>query len=102
VSSFDSIRQRAVELAQTGRHIDCLTIEIALEREGFSLAFEALRDGEFRAQLSALCATHWGPSSPDASPDGRDSPNDGRDEPSFDGMPYPLAFARRSGSSEEA
>jgi hypothetical protein len=61
VQSTEIVRKRALEIARTGQHIDCLTIEMALEREGHSDAFEALKDDEFRARLKAICDAHWRP-----------------------------------------
>lgn len=98
VRSFEFIRQRAVELARTGQHIDCITIEMALEREGFSAAFEALRDSAFRAHLTGICAAHWGLSAPDAPSDLEDA----EDGQAFDGVPFRLPFVRGSDSSDEA
>ncbi len=49
--SANRIKKRALEIAQSGDHIDCLTIELALAKEGFPDAYEALKDAAFRAHL---------------------------------------------------
>ena len=46
-------------LAKSGRHIDCLTIETELDRDGFPEAYVVLQDDGFRATLRALCRSHW-------------------------------------------
>jgi len=56
---IQSVRQRAIELAQTGEHIDCLTIELALDREGYPDAYSVCRDDEFRAALKVICDSYW-------------------------------------------
>jgi hypothetical protein len=55
------LRRRAVDLAKSGHHIDCLTIETQLDREGFVEAHLMLQDPAVRAALKALCDEHWHP-----------------------------------------
>jgi hypothetical protein len=55
------IRRRAYELARSGLHIDCLTIESQLEQEGHPLVREVLSDPALRARLRRLCDRHWHP-----------------------------------------
>jgi hypothetical protein len=100
VRSFHFVRQRAAELARTGQHIDCLTIEMTLEREGFSDAFEALRDSEFRAQLKAQCSAHRGDASPGGSAISDGAPSEAG--PAFDGARFPFSFSDESGSTDGA
>jgi hypothetical protein len=57
----DDVRRLATELARSGRHFDCLTIEAYLDSEGFPEVFVVLDDPEFRAGLKALCNEHWRP-----------------------------------------
>jgi hypothetical protein len=53
------ICQRAYELAETGQHIDCITIVTALVAEGFAEAPEVLNSDLIRADLRQVCAKHW-------------------------------------------
>ena len=59
VKNVDRIRLRAYELARTGQHIDCLTIESALLREGYPDVYSALQDPFVRRHIRELCAAHW-------------------------------------------
>lgn len=52
---------RAIELAESGYHIDCLTIESALVKEGFGEAAELLRNAHLRSGLRTICDKHWHP-----------------------------------------
>jgi hypothetical protein len=80
VRRVDYIRSRAYELARSGRHSSCASIERTLEREGFADAGMALRDPYVRVHLGSLCgsakrhrpnpSTYLAPA-PDTLPEGR-------------------------------
>jgi hypothetical protein len=48
-----------MQLAESGRHIDCLTVESALAVEGYAEAFEVFKDDRLRAGIRAICQKHW-------------------------------------------
>ena len=50
---------RAMQLAESGRHIDVLTVESALAVEGYAEAFQVLKDDRLRAGVRAICHKHW-------------------------------------------
>lgn len=52
---------RAIELAESGYHIDCLTIESALVNEGYGEAAGLLRNVRLRSGLRTICDKHWHP-----------------------------------------
>lgn len=52
---------RALELAESGHHIDCLTIESALVHEGYHEASELLKNESLRRGLRTMCQKHWYP-----------------------------------------
>jgi hypothetical protein len=56
-----SLLVRAMQLAESGRHIDCLTVESALAVEGYAEAFEVFKDDRLRAGIRAMCHKHWRP-----------------------------------------
>jgi hypothetical protein len=56
-----SLLVRAMQLAESGRHIDCLTVESALAAEGYAEAFEVFKDDRLRAGIRAICQQHWQP-----------------------------------------
>jgi hypothetical protein len=58
----EEVRRLAVDLALSGRHIDCITIESQLANDGHPEAYVVLDDPIFRAQLTAICNEHWHPS----------------------------------------
>ena len=62
VSLEEIIRNRAYALARSGRHIDVLTIETQLTREGYADASPILHSPILRAGLKAICDQHWHPS----------------------------------------
>jgi hypothetical protein len=53
------ICHRAYQLAETGLHIDCITIVSALIEEGFHDAPEVLNSNLIRADLRQVCAKYW-------------------------------------------
>jgi hypothetical protein len=55
VRRVDYIRSRAYELARSGRHSSCVSIERALEQEGFADAHMALQDPYVRVHVGTLC-----------------------------------------------
>lgn len=57
----DQVRKRAYELARSGRHIDCLTIESELEQEGYAVARLVMKDEGLRERLRRICNQHWSP-----------------------------------------
>jgi hypothetical protein len=58
MGTADEIRRRAFELARSGHHIDCLTIETELADDGFPEAYVVLQDLQVRAELKAICDEH--------------------------------------------
>jgi hypothetical protein len=50
-----------MQLAESGRHIDVLTVESALAVEGYAEAFEVFKDDRLRAGIRAMCQKHWRP-----------------------------------------
>jgi hypothetical protein len=54
-----SLLVRAMQLAESGEHIDCLTVERALAVEGYADAFEVFKDDRLRAGIRAICHKHW-------------------------------------------
>jgi hypothetical protein len=54
-----SLLLRAIQLAESGEHLGCPTIERALVAEGFDDATELFRDDHLRAGLRAICRRHW-------------------------------------------
>ena len=59
MTTADGIRRRAFELARSGRHIDCVTIETELADGGFPEAYIVLQDLQVRAELRAICDKRW-------------------------------------------
>jgi hypothetical protein len=55
-----SLLLRAIQLAESGKHLGCPTIERALLAEGFHDATELFRDDRLRAGLRDICRRHWG------------------------------------------
>jgi hypothetical protein len=54
--SFEELRRRAYELADTGRYEDCLHVGAALERQGNEAAIRRLlADPILRSMLDARC-----------------------------------------------
>jgi hypothetical protein len=56
-----SLFMRAIQLAESGRHHNCLTVEIALAAEGYAEAFDVFKDDRLRAGISAICQKSWHP-----------------------------------------
>ncbi|WP_394887532.1 hypothetical protein ACG873_21775 [Mesorhizobium sp. AaZ16] len=56
-----SLLVRAMQLAESGEHIDCLTVESALAVEGYADAFEVFKNDRLRAGIRAMCQKHWPP-----------------------------------------
>jgi hypothetical protein len=56
-----SILVRAIQLAESGQYIDCLTVESALAVEGYAEAFEVFKDDRLRASIRSICQKHWRP-----------------------------------------
>jgi hypothetical protein len=56
-----SILFRAIELAESGYHIDCITIESALIDEGYGEAATLLKNEALRRGLRTICDKHWHP-----------------------------------------
>ena len=54
-----SLLLRAIQLAESGEHLGCPTIERALVAEGFNDATELFRNDHLRAGLRAICRRHW-------------------------------------------
>jgi hypothetical protein len=52
---------RAIQLAESGQHYSCLTVEIALAAEGYAEAFDVFKDDKLRAGISAICQKYWQP-----------------------------------------
>jgi hypothetical protein len=52
---------RAIELAESGYHIDCLTIESELVNEGYGEAADLLKNERLRSGLRTICHKHWHP-----------------------------------------
>ena len=50
-----SLLVRAMELAESGEHIDVLTVESALAVEGYAEAFDVFKDDRLRAGIRAIC-----------------------------------------------
>jgi hypothetical protein len=65
MSLADEVSRRAFELAKSGRHIDCVTIESQLADEGFPEAYVVLQEPQLRAALKAICDRHWHPDASD-------------------------------------
>jgi len=87
VRQVDQVRKRAYELARSGRHIDCLTIESELEQEGYAMARLVLKDEGLRHRLRRICDRHWHPQfAPDPT---LRSLEDGFNEPSRSGPHRP-------------
>jgi hypothetical protein len=57
----DEVKKLAIELALSGHHIDCLTIELQLADAGHPEVYVVLRDPVLRAQLKVICEKHWHP-----------------------------------------
>ena len=57
----DDVEGLATDLAKSGRHIDCLTIESQLAYEGHPEVYVVLQDPALRARLKAICDEHWRP-----------------------------------------
>src|SRR4051794_40822110 len=55
----ENVTRRAVELAKSGRHRDCISIEAELDRDGFPEVYVVLDQPELRASVKALCQLHW-------------------------------------------
>jgi hypothetical protein len=49
-----------MQLAESGEHIDVLTVESALVNGGFHEAFAVFKDDRLRAGIRAICQKHWG------------------------------------------
>jgi len=64
-----SLLVRAIQLAESGEHIDCLTVESALAVEGYAEAFEVFKDDRLRAGIRAICQKHWRPITEDEAND---------------------------------
>jgi hypothetical protein len=56
-----SLLVRAMQLAESGEHIDVLTVESALAVEGYAEAFEVFKDDRLRDGIRAICQKHWRP-----------------------------------------
>ena len=54
-----SLLVRAIQLAESGSHIDVLTVESALFAEGYAEAFEVFKDERLRVGIRAMCRKHW-------------------------------------------
>ncbi|EHK53414.1 hypothetical protein MAXJ12_30397 [Mesorhizobium alhagi CCNWXJ12-2] len=54
-----SLLMRAIQLAESGNHFSCLTVETALAAEGYAEAFEVFKDDSLRVGIWALCQKHW-------------------------------------------
>ncbi len=52
---------RALQLAESGEHIDCLTIESALLDEGYHEAVVLMKNEHLRSGLRTICNKHWHP-----------------------------------------
>jgi hypothetical protein len=65
-----SLLIRAIQLAESGKHYSCLTVESALVAEGYAEAFEVFKDDRLRAGIRAICQRHWG-----SNPGGADNDN---------------------------
>lgn len=50
---------RAIELAESGDHLSCASIEQALRREGYKDAAGVLQGEGIRTALRVICRTHW-------------------------------------------
>ena len=50
-----------MELAESGEHIDCLTIEATLIREGYGEAVDLLKNEHLRKGLRTICNKRWHP-----------------------------------------
>jgi hypothetical protein len=64
VTLAEEVRRLAVTLAESGRHVDCLTIEAELAGDGYPEAYVVLSEPHFRARLKAICDGHWHPAEP--------------------------------------
>ena len=54
-----SLLMRAIQLAESGQHYSCLTVEVALAAEGYPEAFGVFKDDGLRAGILAICQKHW-------------------------------------------
>ncbi|WP_139043973.1 hypothetical protein [Allomesorhizobium alhagi] len=68
-----SLLMRAMQLAESGQHIDCLTVESALAVEGYAEAFEVFKDDRLRAGIRTMCQKHWRPTQEAEANDNRSS-----------------------------
>jgi hypothetical protein len=71
-----SLLVRAMQLAESGEHIDCLTVESALAVEGYAEAFEVFKDDRLRAGIRSICQKHWRPTAEGEANDNRSSQED--------------------------
>jgi hypothetical protein len=60
IMTIASLLMRAIQIAESGEHIDCLTVESALVAEGYHEALEVFKDDRLRAGIRAICQKHWG------------------------------------------
>jgi hypothetical protein len=58
VEFSEKVRNMAFELARSGRHFDCLSIEAELADTGYPEAYIVLQEAALRKKLDELCAEH--------------------------------------------
>lgn len=54
----ENVRKLAFELARSGRHSDCLSIEAELAQAGYPEAYVVLQEPALRKALKDICAKH--------------------------------------------
>jgi hypothetical protein len=59
MSLADAVREKAVALARSGRFMNCFSIELQLDNDGFPEVYVVLHEPELRAEINALCDAHW-------------------------------------------
>jgi hypothetical protein len=63
VKLSENVRKLAYELARSGRHIDCRSIETELADAGYPEAYVVLQEPGLRSALDELCEEHRRPTS---------------------------------------
>jgi hypothetical protein len=76
-----SLLMRAIQLAESGQHYSCLTVEIALAAEDYPEAFDVFKDDRLRAFISAICQKHWRPNADGDANDNRPFQEGGQANP---------------------